>query len=189
MYRWHAFTQLVLLRFRDFYREPEVILWAYGFPLILTVALGIAFAGSRPEPPAVDLAGAVKSPEGAAQRPSGLAVAPDGSLYVSDDIRGRIYRIVYRGGADFDAANITPCPSLTAPAGKIVEAVRREQPAEDVAVAIVSERAVAITPEDVVVDVVIGIRPEQRAGPAEGAAEAMPITARRDARAGAPVAP
>ena len=57
MNRWHAFTQLVLLRFRDFYREPEVVFWAYGFPLILTVALGIGFGGSRPEPPAVDVQG------------------------------------------------------------------------------------------------------------------------------------
>jgi glucose/arabinose dehydrogenase/mono/diheme cytochrome c family protein len=67
-------------------------------------------------------AGPVKSPGEAAHRPSGLAVAPDGSLYVSDDVRGRIYRIVYRGGADASAAKITPCPSLTAPAGRIVEA-------------------------------------------------------------------
>src|SRR5260370_36106109 len=43
-------------------------------------------------------AGAVKSPAKAAHRPTGLAVGPDGSLYVSDDIRGRVYRIVYRGG-------------------------------------------------------------------------------------------
>jgi glucose/arabinose dehydrogenase/mono/diheme cytochrome c family protein len=67
-------------------------------------------------------AGKTKSPGGAAHRPSGLAVAPDGALFVSDDVRGRIYRIVYRGGANFDAASVTPCPSLTAPAGKIVEA-------------------------------------------------------------------
>ena len=66
--------------------------------------------------------GKVKSPGEAAHRPSGLAVAPDGSLFVSDDTSGRIYRIVYRGGSDFNTANITPCPSLTAPAGKIVEA-------------------------------------------------------------------
>jgi mono/diheme cytochrome c family protein len=55
-----------------------------------------------------------------------LAVGPDGSLYVSDDVRGRIYRIVYRGAAelnaaDFNAANVTPCPSATAPAGNPVE--------------------------------------------------------------------
>jgi glucose/arabinose dehydrogenase/mono/diheme cytochrome c family protein len=66
-------------------------------------------------------AGAVKSPADAAHRPSGLAVGPDGSLYVSDDVRGRIYRIVYHGGSENAAANITACPSATAPAGNPVE--------------------------------------------------------------------
>jgi glucose/arabinose dehydrogenase len=66
-------------------------------------------------------AGAVKSPARAEHRPSGLAEGPDGSLYVSDDIRGRIYRIVYHGGAEGGAANVTPCPSATAPAGNPAE--------------------------------------------------------------------
>jgi mono/diheme cytochrome c family protein len=66
-------------------------------------------------------AGAPKTPSAAAYRPSGLAVSPDGALYVSDDVRGRIYRIVYQGGPAGDAATFTPCPSPSAPAGPIVK--------------------------------------------------------------------
>jgi glucose/arabinose dehydrogenase/mono/diheme cytochrome c family protein len=70
-------------------------------------------------------AGGAKSPAQAAHRPSGLAVGPDGALYVSDDIRGRIYRIAYLGGSEGGAANVTPCPSLTAPAGAPVAAAAK----------------------------------------------------------------
>jgi mono/diheme cytochrome c family protein len=66
-------------------------------------------------------AGAVKTPEGAEHRPSGLAVGPDGALYVSDDIRGRIYRIAYTGDPAGPAPKATPCPSIAAPAGKVVQ--------------------------------------------------------------------
>ncbi|HVS77751.1 MAG TPA: hypothetical protein VHE11_12520, partial [Steroidobacteraceae bacterium] len=43
---------------------------------------------------AAGFAGGEKDPGEAAHRPSGLAVGPDGSLYVADDVHGRIYRIV-----------------------------------------------------------------------------------------------
>jgi glucose/arabinose dehydrogenase len=47
---------------------------------------------------AAGFAGADVSPGGAAHRPSGLAQGPDGSLFISDDKGGRIYRIIYTGG-------------------------------------------------------------------------------------------
>ncbi len=37
----------------------------------------------------------VKSPRDAKHRPCGLAEGPDGSLYITDDVSGRIYRIFY----------------------------------------------------------------------------------------------
>ena len=42
-------------------------------------------------------AGAMKSPTGARSRPAGLAQGADGSLYVSDDKGGRLWRITYKG--------------------------------------------------------------------------------------------
>jgi glucose/arabinose dehydrogenase len=42
-------------------------------------------------------AGDDPSPQSAAHRPVGIAEGPDGSLYVSDDRGGRIYRILFRG--------------------------------------------------------------------------------------------
>jgi glucose/arabinose dehydrogenase/mono/diheme cytochrome c family protein len=64
-------------------------------------------------------AGAKKTPEGATYRPTGLAVGPDGALYVSEDIHGRIYRIVYTGDPAGPAPKSTPCPSISAAAGKV----------------------------------------------------------------------
>src|SRR6516225_8204245 len=51
----YMLLQLILARLREFYREPEVIFWVYGFPVLLAVGLGIAFWNRAPEPPVVDV--------------------------------------------------------------------------------------------------------------------------------------
>jgi ABC-type multidrug transport system permease subunit len=45
----HPIVQIVLARTREFFREPEAIFWVYGFPILMTVALGIAFRDQAPE--------------------------------------------------------------------------------------------------------------------------------------------
>ncbi len=53
----------------------------------------------------------------ALHRPTGLAVGPEGALYVSDDARGRIYRITYIGSPNGDAHGAA-CPAPDASPGK-----------------------------------------------------------------------
>ncbi len=45
-------VHLVLARFRESIRHPETIFWTFVFPILLALALGIAFRGDRPEPAA-----------------------------------------------------------------------------------------------------------------------------------------
>ncbi|HEY3392238.1 MAG TPA: ABC transporter permease [Lacipirellulaceae bacterium] len=42
-HRYWPLGQLVLARLREFLREPEAVFWVYGFPILMTVGLGIAF--------------------------------------------------------------------------------------------------------------------------------------------------
>ncbi|HKS83622.1 MAG TPA: c-type cytochrome [Candidatus Acidoferrales bacterium] len=82
-------------------------------------------AAGRCEIFADGFAGSVKTPDGAAHRPSGLAVGNDGALFISDDVRGRIYRVTYVGSHANPTGHITLCPSLTAPAGEIARTEAR----------------------------------------------------------------
>ena len=45
-----ALVELVLARWRSFYREPGILFWSFGFPIVLAIALGIAFRNRPPEP-------------------------------------------------------------------------------------------------------------------------------------------
>jgi ABC-type multidrug transport system permease subunit len=49
--RWrdHPLVQLTLVRYREFYREPEAIFWVFIFPVLLTAGLGLAFRSQAPE--------------------------------------------------------------------------------------------------------------------------------------------
>ena len=48
-WREHPLIQLTLVRYREFFREPEAVFWVFIFPVLLTAGLGIAFRNQAPE--------------------------------------------------------------------------------------------------------------------------------------------
>lgn len=48
-WRDHPLVQLTLVRYREFFREPEAVFWVFVFPVLLTGGLGIAFRNQAPE--------------------------------------------------------------------------------------------------------------------------------------------
>jgi ABC-type multidrug transport system permease subunit len=49
----HPLAQLTLLKIRELLREPEALFWVFAFPVLLALALGIAFRAKGPELTAV----------------------------------------------------------------------------------------------------------------------------------------
>ena len=68
----HPLVELTLVRLREFLREPEALFWSFAFPVLMAVALGVAFRTQDPQPiPVGVLAG-----EGAAALVGRLAGDP-----------------------------------------------------------------------------------------------------------------
>jgi ABC-type multidrug transport system permease subunit len=55
MKRYNPIWELTLSRLRQTHREPEVVFWIYGFPLLLAIGLGIAFRNRGPEQIDIDV--------------------------------------------------------------------------------------------------------------------------------------
>ena len=47
---WPPIVELTRVRLLEFFREPEAIFWAFVFPILMTVTLGIAFPSTGNEP-------------------------------------------------------------------------------------------------------------------------------------------
>ncbi|HEY5448534.1 MAG TPA: hypothetical protein VIQ54_07270, partial [Polyangia bacterium] len=48
--RNHPVIQLTLMRLRELRREPGTLFWVFGFPILMSIALGLAFRSTGPEP-------------------------------------------------------------------------------------------------------------------------------------------
>ena len=53
--RYSPLWQIILSRAREFFRQPEAVFWVYGFPILLTVGLGIAFRNQPIHSTSVDI--------------------------------------------------------------------------------------------------------------------------------------
>jgi ABC-type multidrug transport system permease subunit len=51
--QFHPQLELIRARLREFFREPGIVFWVFGFPLLMALALGFAFRSKPPERPAV----------------------------------------------------------------------------------------------------------------------------------------
>jgi ABC-2 type transport system permease protein len=81
-WRDHPLVQLTLVRYREFYREPEAVFWVFIFPVLLTAGLGIAFRSRAPERIAVALVSQAGADDALAR---GLAAAAGIRLRTLDD--------------------------------------------------------------------------------------------------------
>lgn len=48
--RLHPLVELTRTRLREFLREPEALFWSFAFPVLMAVALGVAFRTQEPQP-------------------------------------------------------------------------------------------------------------------------------------------
>lgn len=83
--------QLILARLREFYREPEAVFWVYGFPILMVIALGIAFRNKPDEQITVDVQ------EGAAAAKAMAALQRDKLFVVAVHDEATVHRR-WRGG-------------------------------------------------------------------------------------------
>jgi ABC-type multidrug transport system permease subunit len=51
--RYSPLRELTMARLREFVRETGAVFWTFGFPVLLALALGIAFRSQEPAPPVV----------------------------------------------------------------------------------------------------------------------------------------
>src|SRR5689334_12280820 len=47
--RYYPIVELTLSRMREFLREPEAVFWVFAFPVLMALALGVAFRSQKPQ--------------------------------------------------------------------------------------------------------------------------------------------
>ncbi len=74
--RYHPLAELTLSRAKEFVREPEALFWVFFFPVLLAVALGLAFREKGPDKIPVGIVAASEADVAAAGTAKALAGSP-----------------------------------------------------------------------------------------------------------------
>jgi ABC-2 type transport system permease protein len=89
--RAHPVVQLTLMRLRELSREPGTLFWVFGFPILISIALGLAFRTTGPEPVAVGVLPGVPAAVTAALTAGGVLVKPLDAPAARSELRaGRV---------------------------------------------------------------------------------------------------
>lgn len=99
--RRHPLLELTRTRIVEFLREPEALFWVFVFPVLLAVALGIAFRSKPVDRPQVAVVGLDAGTLAALQGDSTLAVQEFDDVAAEAALRkGRVDVVVVAAGAD-----------------------------------------------------------------------------------------
>lgn len=90
-HRYWPLGQLILARVREFVREPEAMFWVYGFPILMTIGLGVAF---RNQPVEKIVVAVVEGPYAAATEEALHSTNDttrfEAEVFAADDARRRL---------------------------------------------------------------------------------------------------
>lgn len=125
--RLRAFRALCLARFREYYREPEVLFWGFVFPLLLSGALAVAF---RDRPPSPSRATVLPGP-GAERVLAGLRASPLVKAELADEAEAA--RALRMGRTDVVVAVLAGLAATVDPAAAVEYRLDPSRPEADVA--------------------------------------------------------
>jgi ABC-type multidrug transport system permease subunit len=106
MIRGRPLRELAWTTFREFARTPEALFWTYGFPLIVALVLGLAFASGRPDPVPVVVA------DGPAATELAAALQAEPRLIVRQLPPAEAERALHHGDVDLLLAGSLSQPQL-----------------------------------------------------------------------------
>jgi ABC-type multidrug transport system permease subunit len=93
----HPIVELSLARFREWVREPEAIFWAFIFPIVMSVALAVAFPGQGSRPVIVGMAHAPETENSEAALQLRTALEDVEGVVLRDVSGGDVLRVIRDG--------------------------------------------------------------------------------------------